>query len=143
MIDITRPVQLNKLREQREGLLPTGYWCKAFLLEVPTVGQTLRAARYERARQRPEEPESVKIEGLYVSSPVRTITEREDGSLVCETMNSTWAIVQLDSGVQPAQDDTHEGHAPPNPAPPQGAEAPAPANGSDPRQEARGGAQAG
>ncbi len=90
-------VRLDKLSAQRDGPLPTGYWCKGFLMEEPTIGHTLRMLRIERAKQRPDEVEPVKVAGLYVSSPVRELIENEDGSVTAHTQNSSWRITLLEA----------------------------------------------
>lgn len=126
MIDISLPVQLTKVAQQNRGPLPEAYWLRGHLYEPPTVGHTLRVLRYERARQKPEEPESVKVAGLYASSPVREIIENEDGSVTCITANSHWTITQLglDTPTQPGHTSLHapeEGHTPSDPASQDGA----------------------
>ncbi len=91
-------VRLDKLSEHNAGWLPTGYWLHGKLLEEPIVGRTLRVDRHRRARQQPDEPEVVDCRGLYVSSPVETITANEDGSVTCVTQNSVWRIAPLPEG---------------------------------------------
>lgn len=92
MIPPDSPVLLTQLSAQRDGPLPTGYWCRGVLIESPMVGRTLRVWRTERAAQSPDEVAPVKRPSIYVSSPVQSIEERADGSVMVATMNSQWLI---------------------------------------------------
>ncbi len=97
MITTDTRVRLDKLSQQREGLLPNGYWLVGKMIEEPLVGRTLRVARTSRAKQSPEETEPVVCFGLYVSSPVQSIDQHEDESVTCVTLNSTWKIMSIDA----------------------------------------------
>ena len=92
MIPPDSTVLLTKLSAQRDGPLPTGYWCRGVLIESPMVGRTLRVWRTERAAQSPDEVAPVQRPGLYVSSPVQEILEGPDGSVTVRTANSHWLI---------------------------------------------------
>lgn len=95
MIASNSRVQLDKLGEHNGGILPTGYWLRGILGDEPIVGRILCVWRTERAAQYEGEIEPVVTEGIYTSSPVRSIVENEDGSVTCITANSTWRVTPL------------------------------------------------
>lgn len=94
MIDYSLPVQLDKLSEQRAGLLLVAYWLRGRLMNPPRVGAILIVSRFERAAQTEGEVAPVKVAGLYTSSPVVELIDNEDGSVTARTQNSCWKISQ-------------------------------------------------
>lgn len=98
MIPADTYVRLDKLSEQRGGVLPTGYWLKGYLVEEPRLNAVLLVLRTERAKQADHEVEPVKLTGYYSSSPVKEIIEHEDGSITCRTMNSHWKVTPIQEG---------------------------------------------
>ncbi len=95
MLSVYQPVRLDKLSEHNAGLLPNGYWCIGTLVDLPRVGACINVLRTERAAREPGEVSPVKCMGVYTSSPVVSMTEREDGSVDCVTRNSIWRITQI------------------------------------------------
>lgn len=71
------------------------YWLEGALFEAPIVGRTIRVLRTSRAAQTPDEVAPVVCAGLYTSTPVQEMTENEDGSVLCKTLNSSWLVTPL------------------------------------------------
>ncbi len=88
-------MRLDKVSQQRAGVLPAVYWLEGSLANTLAIGSTISVKRTARAGPEEGEPERVECLGWYVSSPVVTLTENADGSVTCQTLNSHWRISLL------------------------------------------------
>jgi len=88
-------VRLDKVSTKNLGVLDDGYYLKGHLVNDIAVGHTVIVDRYERAA-RDGETKPQKITGLYVSSPVQSLSPTEDPLVtLVNTLNSQWKVTQL------------------------------------------------
>lgn len=94
-----RHVGLSKLSAEYvgPGALPTHYTLKGHLLDDLIVGLAIHVSRYERAAQAPDEPATVRVQGLFESGPVMrlTIDETNPEVAIAATRNSHWRVELL------------------------------------------------
>lgn len=94
-----RHVGLSKLSAEHigPGALPTHYTLKGYLLDDLIVGLAIHVDRYERAAQAPDEPATVRVQGVFESSPIASITVDESAPevAIAATRNSHWRVELL------------------------------------------------
>lgn len=81
---VTRYVKVTKLETQNPGDLHDGYWVTGYLSDEVELNRRIVVWREVR--------NAMRIDGHFISSPIKSLIHQADGITVVKTENSTYKI---------------------------------------------------